>query len=103
MYQLDKEEQREFWNEILEENNLDKFESCNDYIVLWNWKAILKSEVKEKRYVFVDENLKLLTMDDIKEFYDMITDEERKDCYPTINHFINEGLSINGTLERLIL
>jgi hypothetical protein len=103
MYQLDKEEQRELWNEILEENNLDKFESCNNYIVLWNWTTILKSEVKEKGYIFVDENLKLLTMDDIKEFYNMITDEERTDCYPTINHFINEGLSINGTLERIVL
>jgi hypothetical protein len=88
--------------DLLEENDIEVSSFIFDnFIVLKNYKMYSKADLKKRNIEFVDENYQLLTREDIEDFYNMLTDEDKKESYPRLNDFIEEGLSKNGTLERL--
>lgn len=89
-------------NDLLEENDIEVTNFIfENFIVLINYKMYLKSDLKSKGIEFVDENYNLLTRANMQEFYDMLSLEEKTECYKTLDDFIEEGLSGNGSLSRL--
>jgi hypothetical protein len=87
--------------DLLTENNLPKDTNFDDFIVLWNYKMFHKQTLKNLEYEFVDENYFLLKETDIISYYNNLTEEERKECYPFLIDYIEEGISKNGSLARL--
>ena len=104
-YQMTKEDITEMYNwnreDLLIENNLPKNTNFDDYVILQNYKMYRKEDLKKFGYEYVDENYDLLSRKNIQEFYDMNTDEEKAECYPTLDDYIEEGTSKNGTLQKL--
>ena len=88
--------------DILVENNLPIGTKFSEFILLSNYKMYHKQTLKNLEYAFVDENYFLLKETDIISYYNNLTEEEREDCYPFLIDYIEEGISKNGTLERLI-
>ena len=87
--------------DLLIENNLPLNTNFDDFIVLWNYKMFHKQTLKNLEYKYVDENYKLLTDDDMMIYYNSLTEEEKEDCYPTFDDYIEEGTSKNGILAIL--
>lgn len=101
-YQIKKQDVEELCKEdFFVDNDLPMNTDITQFIILYNYEMYHKKTLQKMGYEYVDENYILLRESDINEFYETLTEEEKEDCYPTVYDFIEEGLSKNGTLEKL--
>jgi hypothetical protein len=87
---------------MLVENNLPIGTKFSEFILLANYKMYHKQTLKNLGIEYADENYNLLKESDIRDSYSTLTAEEKEDCYPTFEDYLEEGLSKNGILIKLI-